>query len=130
MQKNTTKILRKCRILLSGNRLLGGLIYFVDTKGRHAIKFSFKTKVGQLSVWQQKTNSEEKTLLEGTNEEAVSLDVSYKFEDSLLEIKNEIPGREPHRRFIKLPLPMETFLFSLRVRNWKTLPTVSLNKML
>lgn len=123
-----TKVLKKCRIILGEDHLLGSLIYFLDKKGRPAIKFSFKLKVGSLGAWQESAETNERVPLKLKPHGVVSLDASYKFDDSLLEIKREEPGNKPHQDFIKIPMPMEMYLFGLRVKNWQKLPRVEMNK--
>jgi len=59
----------------------------------------------------------------------IQLDISYKFKDSLLEVKKIIGGK-PEREFYKIPVPVSTSLFILQIKNWHLLddaePSISL----
>jgi len=115
------------RLILQGNRYFGSLIYFIDSKGRGCLKFTCKLKIGKAVLWRQK-NGEEKVVLKNPRNKAVSLDISYKYTDSLLEIKSEEKGNLPEPVFIPVKLPPDCYLFSLRVKNLDALSIVSLKK--
>lgn len=52
--------------------------------------------------------------------EPVSFDISYKFEDSFLEIKKIVNGKI-EREFYKVPLPICDILFFIRIKDWHCL---------
>ncbi len=105
--------------MLIGNKLLGSLLYDKDKNNRGFLKLSFRNKIKNFTRW---TDSE---LLkqQPTAEEPidpVSFDVSYKFSDSLLEIKRQI-GKERKIEFYKVPLPPSDCLFFIKLKNWELL---------
>lgn len=51
---------------------------------------------------------------------SVGLDISYKFRDSLLEVKKVSEGKVI-REFYAVPLPMKACLFTLQLRDWEML---------
>ena len=49
-----------------------------------------------------------------------TLDISYKFPDNLLEVKEIVNGKT-ERAFYKVPLPVSGVLFMIRIKDWQTL---------
>lgn len=103
--------------LLMGNKYLGTLLYFKDADGRGCLKLSFKNKIADFNV-----GSGVPTTLPALPKETepITLDVSYKFNDSLLEVKKMVNGK-PDRAFYKITLPVTTHLFLIRIKDWHLL---------
>lgn len=113
--------------LLIGNKYLGTLLYFEDAQGRGCLKLSFKNKIADFNV-----GSTVPTTLPAPPRETdpITLDVSYKFQDSLLEVKKVVNGKpDPDRAFYNVTLPVTTCLFLIRIKDWHLLddatPTAS-----
>ena len=83
------------------------------------MKFSFKNKVGGITLWTDSSSLENSISLPPASEE-VSLDVSYKLEDCLLEIKRQ-DGVSVNAQFYEVPFPAKNLLFVLRVKDWDVL---------
>ncbi len=49
-----------------------------------------------------------------------TLDISYKFPDSLLEVKEIVNGKT-ERAFYDVPLPISGILFMIRIKDWQVL---------
>jgi hypothetical protein len=118
-----SKPIQKTQIILEGNKLLGSLLYFQDSKGRPCLKLSFKNKIAPAKLWAIDKSTGAKKDLKDTPDEH-SLDISYKFTDSVLEIKSEIPGTKPSGTFIDVPLPPLSYLFLIRIKDWHDLSEV------
>lgn len=103
--------------LLIQNKFLGSLLYFKDKDGRGCLKLSFKNKIAGF-VKATDVPTALPVLLK--LDDPISLDISYKFQDSLLEIKKVINGRI-QREFYKIPLPVSTCLFIIRIKDWNSL---------
>lgn len=103
--------------LLIQNKFLGSLLYFKDKDGRGCLKLSFKNKIaGFVKATDIPTTLPVPLKLDGP----ISLDISYKFQDSLLEVKKVINGKI-QREFYKIPLPISTCLFIIRIKDWNSL---------
>lgn len=105
--------------LLIGGKYLGSLLYFKDAEGRGCLKLSFKNKIADFNV-----GSDVPTTLLALPKETdpITLDVSYKFPDSLLEVKKMVDGKpDPDRAFYKITLPVTTCLFLIRIKDWHLL---------
>lgn len=109
--------------LLIGNRLLGSLLYFKDAEGRGCLKLQFKNKLGEL-VKYSATPTTMPALLKSDQSE--SLDISYKFPDSLMEIKR-VSATGTQREFHKVEFPVSTCLFVLRVKDYTVLNEVEVD---
>lgn len=111
--------------LLIGNKYLGSLLYFKDAQGRGCLKLSFKNKIADFN---KGTDVPTTLPVPAPLTDPVSLDISYKFQDSLLEVKKIVNGKT-EREFYKVRLPIETCLFLIRLKDWQTLddaePSVS-----
>ena len=83
--------------LLIGNKFLGSLLYFKDASGRGCLKLSFKNKIADFVV-----GSDVPTTLPAPAmlTDPITLDVSYKFEDSLLEVKKMLNGKPDRTKTI------------------------------
>jgi hypothetical protein len=116
-----TKVLMKRDLFLAGNHLLGAVLFYEDASGRPCLKFSIQHKmVGDLWVQERKTGKEVSFLTDSSR--AMSVDVSYKFADNLLEIKTEAPGERPRPLMTEVPTPPQNYLFLIQVRDWGHLP--------
>lgn len=104
-------------------KYLGTLLYFKDAAGRGCIKLSFGNKIGGF-VKMTDVPSTMPVPLKLTD--PMSLDISYKFADSLLEVKKIINGKI-EREFYKIPLPISNYLFIVRIKDWKTLDDAELS---
>lgn len=109
------------RILLPGNRRFGSLLYFVDAQGRGCLKITCKVPIGSATLWRKNAGSDEREMLEEEPPQ-LTLDISYKYADSLLEIKREYGAEKPKRTFSNFPLPPKGYLFQLKIKNWHKLP--------
>jgi hypothetical protein len=103
--------------LLVGNKFLGSLLYFKDVQGRGCLKFSFKNKIADLV---RGTDLPTNLPVPIKRTDPTTLDVSYKFDDSLLEVKEVVNGKT-ERAFYKVPLPIANVLFMIRIKNWQEL---------
>jgi len=103
--------------LLIGNKYLGSLLYFKDTQERGCLKLSFKNKI---AGFVKGTDTPTALPVPVKLTDPVSLDISYKFQDSLLEVK-KIVNNKTEREFYKVPLPIETCLFLIRIKDWHLL---------
>jgi len=116
------------RRLLIGNKWLGSVLYFLDSKKRAHLKVTVKTKIGGANLWRLDIASGEKTSLMEPDSEYVSLDISYKYEDSLIEIKQEKSAQKTKRKFVKIPLPVVVYLFTLKIKDWQYCSTVAVQE--
>ena len=114
---------KKSRLLLEGNKLLGSLIYFEDKEGRDCLKLSFKNKVSPSKTLFEDIKTGAKTELASSSDET-SVDISYKFKDSILELKEEVPGKKKEGKFLKVPIPIGNYLFLIRLKDWHHLNKV------
>ena len=116
------KTIFKKQLFLEGNRILGALIFYEDSKGRPCLKLSIKHKIGQagLRVEEFKTGKRKSFLPESSLK--TSGDISYKFADNLLEIKTQKPGERPRTLMTEVPTPPENYLFVIRLKDWEHLP--------
>ncbi len=115
----TSKSAMKSHLLIQ-DRFLGALLYLQDSKGRGYIKLSFKNKI---SGFVKGTDIPTTLPVPVKLDEPMNLDISYKFQDSLLEVKKIIKGKvEPE--FYKIPLPIKNCLFIIKIKDWKLLDTV------
>lgn len=112
MKKDTIK-----SYLLIGHKFLGTLLYFKDKADRGCLKLSFKNKVADF-VKGTDVPTTKPTLLKLNS--PIQLDISYKFQDSTLELKKIINGK-PEREFYKIPVPIQTSLFILQIKDWHLL---------
>lgn len=103
--------------LLIGNKFLGSLLYFKDASGRGCLKLSFKNKIADFVVYTDVLTTLP-TPLKLTD--PITLDVSYKFQDALLEVKKVVNGK-PDRTFYKTPHPISNLLFMIRIKDWHLL---------
>lgn len=103
--------------LLIGNKYLGSLLYFKDAQWRGCLKLSFKNKVADLA-----RGTDVPTALPAPFRriEPTALDISYKFPDSKLEVKEVVNGKTL-RSFYDVPLPISSVLFMIRLKDWRTL---------
>ena len=99
------------------DKYLGTLLYFKDTQNRGCIKLSFKNKI---TGFVKETNIKTNLPVPAKLDRPISLDISYKFEDSLFEVK-KIIDRKLEREFYKIPLPISTYLFIIRIKDWHNL---------
>ncbi len=103
--------------LLIQDKFLGALLYFKDVDGRGCLKLSFKNKImGFVKGTDVPTTLPVPIKLD----RPMSLDVSYKFPDSLLEVKKIIDG-EKQPEFYDVTLPISNCLFFIRIKNWHSL---------
>lgn len=105
--------------LLIEDKFLGSVLYFKDKSNRGCLKFSFKNKIADFIKYTDIPTTKPVPLKLDT---PINLDISYKFEDSLLEIKKIIDKKE-EREFYKMPLPVSTSLFIIRIKDWSLLDT-------
>jgi hypothetical protein len=98
-------------------KFLGTLLYFKDKSNRGCIKLSFKNKI---SDFVKGTNIQTTLPVLAKLSTPISLDVSYKFQDGLLEVKKIINGKID-REFYKVSLPISTCLFIIRIKDWSLL---------
>ena len=103
--------------LLIGNKCLGSLLYFKDAQERGCLKLSFKNKIADLT---KGTDIPTTLPVPLKRTDLTTLDISYKFNDSLLEVK-EIVNHKIHRSFYSVPLPISSALFMIRIKDWRTL---------
>lgn len=98
-------------------RFLGTLLYFKDKNNIGCLKLSFKNKIADFV---KGTNIQTTLPVPVKLKTPISLDISYKFKDSLLEVKKIVNGRID-REFYKIPLPVSTYLFMIRIKDWNLL---------
>lgn len=103
--------------LLIRNKFLGSLLYFRDKSDRGCLKLSFKNKIADFVKY---TDIPTTKLVPLKLDNPINLDISYKFEDNLLEIK-KITDKKEKREFYKMPLPVSTCLFIVRMKDWSLL---------
>ena len=103
--------------LTIGNKFLGSLLYFKDASGRGCLKLSFKNKIAGFN---KGTDVPTTLPVPAQSSDPVSLDVSYKFPDSLLEVKKIVKGKT-EREFYKVSLPVSDLLFMIRIKDWHLL---------
>jgi hypothetical protein len=103
--------------LTIGNKFLGSLLYFKDASGRGHLKLSFKNKIAGFN---KGTDVPTTLPVLAQSSDPVSLDVSYKFQDSLLEVKKIVNGKT-EREFYSVPLPISSLLFMIRIKDWHLL---------
>lgn len=99
------------------NKFLGSLLYFKDAKNRGHLKLSFKNKIADFV---KGTDIPTTLPVPLKLSEPISLDVSYKFQDGLLEVKKIVNGKT-QREFYKIPLPVSTCLFLIQIKDWHNL---------
>lgn len=96
---------------------MGTLLYFQDRANRGCLKLSFKNKIdGFVKMTDVPTTMPVPVKLT----DPMGLDISYKFQDSLLEVKKIIGGKI-EREFYKIPLPISNYLFIVRIKDWHLL---------
>ena len=93
--------------LLIKNKFLGALLYFKDKKDRGCLKLSFKNKITNFVKYSD-VSTIMPTQLELKN--AISLDISYKFVDNILELKKVIDGKTV-REFIQYLFLINFFVY-------------------
>jgi hypothetical protein len=103
--------------VLIGNKFLGALLYFKDKDNRGCLKLSFKNKISDF-VKGTDVPTMKPVPLKLSN--PIQLDISYKFQDNLLEVKKIINGKA-EREFYKIPIPVKTSLFVLKIKDWHLL---------
>ena len=99
------------------NNFLGSLLYFKDKDNRGHLKLSFKNKIADFI---KGTDISTSLPVPAKLTSPISLDVSYKFQDSLFEVKKIINGKV-EREFYKIPLPISTCLFIIKIKDWHLL---------
>jgi hypothetical protein len=103
--------------LLIQDKFLGALLYFKDVDGRGCLKLSFKNKImGFVKGTDIPTTLPVPLKLD----EPISLDLSYKFPDSLLEVK-KIVAKKVQPEFYDVTLPISNCLFFIRLKDWRSL---------
>jgi len=102
---------------LIGNKYLGSLLYFKDAQGRGCLKLSFKNKIADMT---RGTDVPTTLPVPAKRTDPTTLDISYKFQDSLLEVKEIVNGKT-ERAFYKVMLPMSGVLFMIRIKDWQAL---------
>lgn len=103
--------------LLIGDKFLGSLLYFKDKSNRGCLKLSFKNKIADFVKYTDIPTTKPVPL---KLDNPISLDISYKFEDNLLEIK-KVVNKIVEREFHKMPIPVSTCLFIIRIKDWSLL---------
>jgi hypothetical protein len=107
--------------LLIQDKFLGALLYLKDKKGRGYLKLSFKNKI---EGFIKGTNISTTLPVPARLDQPISLDVSYKFPDNLLEVKKIVNGKiKPE--FYKAPMPIESCLFIIKLKDWQQLDTAT-----
>jgi hypothetical protein len=103
--------------LLIGNRFLGTFFYDKDVVSRGYFKLSFANKIMGFV-----TGSDVMTTLPVLPKltTPVHLELSYKFEDSLLEVEKIISGKK-ERAFYDVKIPISSCLFYIRIKQWQSL---------
>lgn len=103
--------------LLIQNKFLGALFYSKDKDDRGYLKLSFKNKIAGFVKGSDVPSTMPVPL---KLDSPIGIDISYKFEDSLLEVKKVVNGKvEPE--FYKVPLPISDVLFFIRIKDWYSL---------
>lgn len=115
MKKNTIK-----SHLLINDRLLGALLYFKDKEDRGCLKLSFPYEIANFKKGIDIPTTKP-VLLE--SKDSITLDISYKFNDSLLEIK-KIINKKVEPEFYPIPIPFSTALFILKIKDWHILDAI------
>ena len=113
----------KSRILV-GNRLIGTLLYTTDKESRGYLKFSIKNKIANF-IKSADVPTSLPVSLKLNN--PTSLEMSYKFKDRLLGIKRINDGRV-EREFHKVPVPVKSCLFVLRIKDYSLYDKYNKNK--
>lgn len=103
--------------LLIGDKFLCSILYFKDKSDRGCLKISFKNKIADFIKYTDVPTTKPVPLKSDT---PINLDISYKFKDSLLEIKKVVNKKEK-REFYKMPIPVSTSLFIIRIKDWNLL---------
>jgi len=103
--------------LLISNKFLASLLYFKDKQGRGCLKLSFKNKIADFV---KGTDVPTTLPVPVRFPNPVNLDISYKFPDGLLEVKKIVNGKT-EREFYKVPSPIQTCLFLIRIKDWQQL---------
>lgn len=99
------------------DKYLGTLFHTKDALGRGYLKLSFKNKI---AGFVKGTDIPTTLPVLAKLTDPLTLDVSYKFEDSLLEVKKTVNGKT-EREFYKIPLPVSNCLFFIRIKDWNSL---------
>jgi len=117
----------KSRVLI-GDRLIGTLLYTTDKNGKGYLKFSLKNKLANfVKSAEVLVDVPIKYLTTLKLTEHTSIEISYKFQDSLLELKRIVSGKLD-REFHKIPLPVKSFLFILRIKDYHFYDKYSKNR--
>lgn len=103
--------------LLIEDKFLGSILYFKDKFNRGCIKLSFKNKIADFVKYTDTPTTKPVPL---KLDSSINLDISYKFKDSLLEIK-KVVNKKWVREFYKIPIPVSTCLFIIRIKDWSLL---------
>jgi len=103
--------------LLVQDRFIAALLYFKDKNGRGHLKLSFKNK---LQGFTKGTDLRTTLPVPAKLNIPIGIDVSYKFLDSLLEVK-KIVDHKIEREFYDVVLPIQTCLFVVKIKDWKSL---------
>jgi len=114
----------KNRVVLEGGSLLGSIIYFLDKDKRGCFKFSLKPKIGGTEMMFEGIKDGKRTNITPHTDTGRSVDVSYKFSDNLLEFKMQKKVAKTQSIFLKMPSVPDSFLFSVRLKNWERLPAI------
>lgn len=102
-----------------GNKFLGALLYFKDKDNRGCLKLSFKNKIADFVKGSDVPTTKPVPL---KLNDLIKLDISYKFQDSRLEVKRIVIGKpKPEREFYPFSLPPSTDLFTLKIKDWHLL---------
>lgn len=108
--------------MFKNGKQLGSFLFFYDSEKRPCFKFSGKPKIYSGDLWvQDKKTLAKKSFLKTKPEGGMSFDVSYKFDDHLLEIKSQEPGKDPVPLCTEIPTPPQNYLFLVRIKNWHNL---------
>lgn len=103
--------------LLIEDKFLCSILYFKDKYDLGCLKLSFKNKIADFVKYTDISSTKPVPL---KLDNPINLDISYKFNDNLLEIK-KIVNKKIEREFYKMPIPVSTYLFIIKIKNWNLL---------
>ena len=121
------------RLTIGKDRHLGTLLIYKDFADRKSLKLSFPHKfIGVDFLGEQKRDAESYNM---GNADALkwtpkgsTLELSYKFNNKKLEVKNEIKKGSIERRFFDIAIPAMSPLFLIRLKDISILPMVAPEK--
>ena len=117
------------RLIVGKNKLLGNILLLKDRKGNHSLKiaFSLKTIGSKFFLNPERTGNVSSFDLESHHIVAsgISSDISYKFTNQKLEIKDET-SLKIERSLYDVDIPSTGPLFMLRLSDLAILPVVEL----